>query len=179
MGPLDSIMRNSDRFVIQIMSPDCDTTALQISRNLFQYFSADTEIVRLDTGDQRNSNIISVGKGEDAFWINQKQQAIKVAASRSVSLDKYDGTRSVYQFEEGLGMIFLSPLSNGGLELIIWGLDDSGLRQAARLMPMLTGVGQAEFILVKKDCGWVGAGAVLAMGSFNTSWKVSEGSFIT
>lgn len=123
--------------------------------------------------------MICIGKGTDVGWINQGKHAIKAMETRKITLDMHDGTQKSFGFEEGIGVIFLAPCSNGGLELIIWGLDNCGLRQAARLLPMLTGVGQPEFIIVRKRCAWDGAAGVLAMGSFDKFWKVSEFSFIT
>ena len=161
------------------MSPECIAAALQTSRNLFQYFAADTEIIDPENFPHHVSTLISIGKGKSVGCINRNLQTIKVTATLGVSLDMYDGTQKVYGFEEGMGIIFLSPLSNGGLELIIWGLDDFGLRQATRLVPMLTGVGQPDFIVVRKRCAWEGAAGVLAMGSFDNFWKVTECSFLT
>lgn len=89
------------------------------------------------------------------------------------------GIKKVFPFELGMGAIFLRPLLDKRLELVIWGFDKHGLRQAARLMPMLTGVGQPEFVVVRKRCAWKGAAGVLAMGSFDNLWKVSEASFVS
>ena len=179
MGPLDSLLRSSGRFLIQVMSSECMASALQVSRNLFQYFAADTEIIGQTDVPQGQFTLISIGKGRDAGWINQKTQAIQVSKTSGVSLDKHDGTRKVYGFEDGMGVIFLCPFSDSGLELIIWGLDDCGLRHATRLLPMLTGVGQPEFIIVRKRCAWEGAAGVLAMGSFDRHWRISKSCFIT
>jgi hypothetical protein len=46
-------------------------------------------------------------------------------------------------------------------------------------LPMLTGVGQPDFIIVSKRCAWEGAAGVHAMGSFDNSWGVSETSFVS
>ena len=86
--------------------------------------------------------------------------------------------KTVFPFEVGMGAIFLRPLLGEKLELVVWGFDKQGLRQAARLMPMLTGVGQPEFIVVSKRCAREGAAGVLAMGSFDNFWKMSEASFV-
>ncbi|KAL9129258.1 MAG: hypothetical protein Q9217_002238 [Psora testacea] len=174
MGSLDAILRSSGRFVIQAMSHECAAMALQTSRNFFQYFAADTEIIGRESSPQGKFTLICIGKGREVGWINQQMRAIKVLETCGVSLERHDGTHKTYEFEEGMGAIFLSPLSNCGLELIIWGLDDCGLRQASRLLPMLTGVGQPDFIVVRKRCAWQGAAGVLAMGSFNNCWKASE-----
>lgn len=88
------------------------------------------------------------------------------------------GTKTIFPFEVGMGAIFLRPLLDERLELVIWGFDKQGLRQAARLMPILTGVGQPDFVIVSKRCAWEGAAGVLAMGSFDNFWKLSEASFV-
>ena len=87
--------------------------------------------------------------------------------------------KTMFPFEVGMGAIFLRPLLDERLELVVWGFDKQGLRQAARLMPMLTGVGQPDFVIVSKRCAWKGAAGVLAMGLFDNFWKVSRGSFFS
>jgi len=52
------------------------------------------------------------------------------------------------------------------LELDVWGSDARGLEIAARLVPMLTGVGQPDFVIADKTMLEQGAGGVLAMGFF-------------
>lgn len=81
--------------------------------------------------------------------------------------------------QRGLGAILLRPLPMERLELDIWGFDSFGLRLAARLLPMLTGVGQPEFIVVSERCAWEGTGGVLAMGSFDRHWELSEMAFVS
>ena len=81
--------------------------------------------------------------------------------------------------ETGLGAVFLRPLGNERLELVVWGADGSGLRQAARLVPTLTGVGQADFIILSKRAAWQGHAGAIAMGFFDFEWQISEGSYIS
>lgn len=76
-----------------------------------------------------------------------------------------------------MGAVLLRPLADERLELVIWGYDDDGLHRAARLLPMVTGVGQPEYVIVGPKCAWKGTGGVLAMGSFNASWNITEASF--
>ena len=92
---------------------------------------------------------------------------------------RHGGTIAIFPFEVGMGAIFLRPLPGERLELVVWGFDKQGLRQAARLVPMLTGVGQPDFVVVSRKCTSKGAAGVLAMGSFDNFWKVSEGSFFS
>ena len=179
LGPLDSILRTSGRFLIRTSSKETLDTALQVSRNLFQYFAADSEIIDLDAALAfHQANIISVALGCDlppsASWF----RSVDLLADHGLVVRKCNGQERVFQFEEGLGAIFLRPLPLGRLELVIWGYDCCGLRLAARLLPMLTGVGQPDFIIVSKRCAWEGAAGVYAMGSFDNSWGVSETSFV-
>ncbi|KAL9099419.1 MAG: hypothetical protein Q9163_005077 [Psora crenata] len=148
-GPINSILRTSGRFVIRAMSPECEATALQVSRNMFQYFAADTEIISPETIPNGNLTSIAVESGEHVGWVNQKPQTIKVIETQGVSIGRDDDTHRLYGFEEGMGIVSLSR----------------------RRMP--------DFIVVRKRCAWEGAAGVLAMGSFNKSWEASEGSFIT
>ena len=87
--------------------------------------------------------------------------------------------KRLYPFEGGIGAIYVAPLPNERLELVTWGYDEEGLRQAARFVPMLTGVGQPDFIIVRRKCAWQGAAGVLAMGFFDHNWKVTQGSYLT
>ena len=116
--------------------------------------------------------------GEGPFSPNLKSRTIKIVDG-CLLLERNDGEHKAYAFEDGLGAIFLSPLPDCRLEIVVWGLDELGLRLAARLFPMLTGVGQPDFIIVRRRCAWEGAAGVLAMGPLTNSWKASEVSFIS
>ena len=59
------------------------------------------------------------------------------------------GKKKKYRVEDGLGAIFLCPLKGGRLGLVVWGADEVGLRTASRLVPLRTGVGQPDFIVVE------------------------------
>ena len=89
------------------------------------------------------------------------------------------GEERFFEFQEGIGAIFLRPLPDERLELLLWGYDIRGLNYIARLLPMLTGVGQPDFVIASKQCAWKGAAGVHAMGFFESLWEVSESSFIT
>ena len=153
---------------------------MQVSRNLFQYFSADSLIVDGKDGVTACSgNIISISIGEEGLWSSPDDNfPIQLIKSQGLRIYRPGGYETIFEFEAGLGAIFLKPLPDERLELIIWGFDELGLRLAARLLPLLTGVGQPEFNIVSNICAWEGAGGVLAMGSFDSSWNVSETSFV-
>ena len=153
--------------------------AVQISRNLFQYFAADSEIVNLSaTPGSHSGNVISVSLGCDSPMLRSNSDPIGLNSARGLYIHRPGGVKTVLPFEIGMGAIFLKPLPGERLELVVWGFDKPGLRQAARLMPMLTGVGQPEFVVVSKRCASEGAAGVLALGSFDNFWKVSDASFV-
>ena len=179
MGPLDSILRSVGRFLIRTSAPVSDV-ALQIARNLFQYFAADSEIIDINAAvGSQSGNVISVTLGSDSPVLGSHSNPIGLDNGGRLYIRRHGGAETVFPFEVGMGAIFLRPLLDERLEVVVWGFDKQGLRQAARLMPMLTGVGQPEFIVVSKRCAWEGAAGVLALGSFDNFWRVSEASFIS
>ena len=152
--------------------------ALQVSRNLYQYFGADSHIAAGPFHEALSSgNVITLVLGTDELPTPLPSHPISICRESGIVIDKRNNKKRTYAFQDGLGIIFLRPLSTERLELVIWGFDDSGLRQAARLMPMLTGVGQPDFIVVGKRMAWEGAAGALAMGSFDSLWQISEASF--
>ena len=180
LGPLDSILRTSGRLVIRTWSAETFDMALQVSRNLFQYFAADSEIIHSGADmDRQKGNVISLALGLDLLNPPSQVDSIGITEDRRLVLRKDNGQTKAYELQDGLGAIYLRPSAGGRLELVIWGYDDWGLRLASRLVPMLTGVGQPEFIVVSNACAWKGAAGVLAMGSFDNSWNVSQASFIS
>ena len=171
-------MHTQDCFHIQRLASSGSGVALQISQNLYQYFGADTEIAEegSDTTFQAG-NLITVSIGINELPNSTGYYPIEIEPDGGVVVRRNGSTRR-YAPQDGLGTIFLRPLANERLELVIWGLDDTGLRQAARLFPMLTGVGQPEFVVVRECMGWKGAAGALAMGMFDSHWQVSEASFL-
>ena len=74
--------------------------------------------------------------------------------------------------DEPLGAIFLRPLQDeDGLELVVWGSDSGMVQQAARLIPMMTGSGQPDWVVLRRRGAWMGAGGV-EMGFFDWRWRV-------
>ena len=123
--------------------------------------------------------MISVTLGSDSPVLGSHLNPIGLDNGGRLYIRGHGGTETIFPFEVGMGAIFLRPLLDERLEVVVWGFDKQGLRQAARLMPMLTGVGQPDFIVVSKRCAWEGAAGVLALGSFDNFWRVSEASFIS
>ena len=153
--------------------------ALQISRNLFQYFGADAEIITSkDILGLGSGNTIRIELGTIISPFQLPSYPINIEGCQGLTVRNAHGYKKVFRFEAGLGAIFLEPLPSERLQMRIWGWDIRGLRQAARLLPMLTGVGQPEFVVVSQSCSWLGAGGVKAMGSFDSFWNISETSFM-
>ena len=183
-GSMDALLRTQGAFEIVGQSQDksIHDLALQISRNLFQYFSADARLY-LDgvapTASQ--SNIITLAMACDPSPTVTSTFPITVS-TKGIDLYRFIDTQELftsYKPQEGLGLIMLRPLADERLELLIWGHDEAGLRQAARLVPMLTGVGQPDFIVLGKEVAWKGIGGVLAMGFFDWHWQISGESYVT
>ncbi|OAG01799.1 uncharacterized protein CC84DRAFT_1179825 [Paraphaeosphaeria sporulosa] len=65
------------------------------------------------------------------------------------------------------------------LELVLWGSDEDALAQAARLVPMVTGVGQPDFVALGKRARWKGAEVALALGFFDHNWTVKASSVVS
>jgi len=180
LGPLDALLRSPGPFLIRQLSTKASDVALQISRNLFQYFLADTEIVsEVDAGKSARGNVISVAMGGGFPPSVHPRFPINLTENHGLEIRQSGDKMTLFGFQDGLGAIFLRPLPNERLELVVWGIDSLGLRLAARLLPMLTGVGQPEFVIVSKRCAWEGASGVLAMGSFDSFWNISESSFVS
>ena len=153
--------------------------ASQVSRNLFQYFAADSEIITA-VGDEKatTGNIITVVQGIESTLLRTTSHAIEVRPESGLCVRLATGYQKCYPFVKGLGAIYLQPLVGERLQLVIWGFDETGLRYASRLVPMLTGVGQADFIVVSRECLWKGTAGALAMGFFDHAWNVSHASYL-
>ena len=180
---MDAILRTNGSFRINVGPSSAELAAgLQISRNLFQYFSGDSDISHphrpLSTPSP--GNVISVGIGREpqtlgngiGHPISSEAEGICVKIPNTTD-------RKCYRYQPGLGAIFLRPLEDARLELVVWGLDEAGLRQAARLVPTLTGVGQPDFVILDDQCRWKGHAALLAAGFLDYAWQVSAGSYLT
>ncbi|KAJ9622279.1 hypothetical protein H2203_006497 [Taxawa tesnikishii (nom. ined.)] len=165
LGAMDSILRTQGRLRI-LTGSNSRHIALQVSRNLCQYFAADTEIVgREITLSETAGNVVQVAIGMDLPTGLFDDHPITIDSHNSLSIKRDTGGEGNTQSES--------------LELVVWGADEEGLRTAARLAPMLTGVGQPDFVVVSKGILRKGADGVLALGFFDTQWKVSKNSFFT
>ncbi|KAL5047941.1 hypothetical protein BDW71DRAFT_205894 [Aspergillus fruticulosus] len=196
VGAMDAILRTNGKFTIYTCSANTEGIALQISRNLLQYFAADSYIARhcgsLDA--DRPGNAITVSLGNELPDSISSLYPIRVAGGRIILYRCFpvpgglDGPidpassricgQHTINHEPAMGALFLRPLANEGLELVVWGTDVDGLEQAARLVPTLTGAGQPEFVVLGGSCRWKGHAGLYAAGHFDKFWQISAGSYI-
>ena len=199
-GALDAIMRTKGSFQIVMTSKDVLELAVQLSRNLFQYYGADSEIVQDREyhsmsslpfvpkwpGSPTNPECVPVAKGNVILIVHGPEVPpsqlqdfpIHIQDGQIELDDSSHGPPKRVPVQAGLGAIFLRPLREERLEVVVWGADEVGLRQAARLVPTLTGVGQPDFIILGNDACWRGIEGALAMGFFDYQWKISKGSYL-
>ena len=180
---LDAVLRTKSALSITHQSQQAAGIALQVSRNMLQYFNIDCRVIKRTSDLKRPEgagNAISVHVGSSVprswlptypIWVSQKRLTVR---------DPNGALRS-YTSEDhsGLGAIFLHPLSSERLELTIWGADDRGLAGAARLVPLFTGTGQPDFIIVTSQCRSEGLHGAVGVGYFDNNWNVSTTSFLS
>ncbi|KAJ5906275.1 uncharacterized protein N7473_003191 [Penicillium subrubescens] len=186
LGALDAILRTQGTFTIRGCSPGVDSVALQISRNLFQYFAADSQIIEScsnNTLQHQPGNVITLAVGHDLPPAPMETYPIQIDQGRLVistsgSLSALPALREEYVFgEPGLGAVFLRPCPGETLELVVWGTDLDGLRQAARLVPTITGSGQPEYVVLGDSSRWEGVAGAYAAGHLDWSWQISPSSY--
>jgi hypothetical protein len=179
LGSMTAILRTQGPFIIQ--HPGTAATsrvALQISRNMHQYFQADAAIYSpLSSSSIANTsgNIITLALN-DTTPDPSPEFPIHLGSSGCAVVD-HRGNKQEYG-SVARGAAFLRPAGGERLELVIWGADEVGLRQAARMVPMMTGVGQPDFVVFGKSAGWRGVEGVLAMGFFDAKWDVTASSVV-
>lgn len=189
LGSVDSILHTNGPFQI-VSHPSehveaVDHIALQISRNLCQYFSADTEITAnlSEAVNNRTGNVISVYLGVDIpaqpYETKAPGHGIRVHHGR-IEVKDARGSKRVYRSREnGLAAIYLRPLPEERLELVVWGVDEASLQIAARLVPMMTGVGVPDFVIVDSTMLWKGVEGALAMGFLDENGQASSNTIFT
>ncbi|KAF1990619.1 hypothetical protein K402DRAFT_347524 [Aulographum hederae CBS 113979] len=183
LGGLVAILKTQGPFRI-IFSDESDAAfrvALQVSRNLYQYFAADSNIVTTSIPQETHSgNDIFVAIGDklpeselDLFPI------MLMPGGSGLSVRDASGRIRSYSPRDGLAAVFLRPLPDERLQVVVWGSSTEDLEKAARLVPMVTGVGQPDFIILGKSSAWKGVDGALAMGFFDSRWKVTGSSFFS
>ncbi|KIV86083.1 hypothetical protein PV11_01720 [Exophiala sideris] len=179
-GALDSILRSAGPFEVVYGPDEVLPIALQTSRNFLQYFGADSKIVPRSMYEHalsNNGNVITIALDKGLSPPLIPMFPIKVEAGR-LSLATKDGETISIPRTPGMGGVWLRPLPEERLELVIWGHDESGLQQAARLIPTLAGVGQPDFVILSNEARWKGHAGAVAMGFFDYNWRISDASYL-
>jgi predicted esterase len=189
LGSIDSILRTEGAFqIVPHASKHAEAVkhaALQISRNLCQYFSADTELIDdiSEAINNRTGNVISVHLGVDVP--NQLHDTTSTHHAITVHQDRIEvrsaqGSKRTYRpRKDGLAAIYLRSLPDERLELVVWGVDAASLQVAARLVPMMTGVGVPDFVIADSRMLWKGIEGTLAMGFLDEKWLVSSNAILS
>lgn len=180
-GSMDAVLRTDGPFqIISHTTEGVEQVALQVSRNLLQYFGADSMLGNKDdyaSAVKAGGNVISICSPEspppallEDFPVSIERGVVRVRVNGQ------GGSKQVVR--NASGAIFLRPLEDERLELVLWGADEHGLRRAARLVPTLTGGGQPDFVIFEYD-GFTGTHEkVAAMGFFDFAWNVSAASYV-
>ena len=123
-----------------------------------------------------SSNIITVAIGSQ-ISPSSRELPIKVS-DQGISLTKANGRSKLIPKDDNPSAIYLRPLAEDRLELVIWGAQKDSAAAAARLIPILPGVGQPDFVILSESCRWKGVAGVHALGFFDSQWRISETSYI-
>jgi hypothetical protein len=149
-----------------------------VSRNLQQYFRADSTITSDDAKTESaniTGNVIHLVVG-NTLSSTISDFPVQVTPS-GITVRDYRGQDQFYA--EARGAAWLQPLAGERLKLVLWGADDEGLGQATRLVPMLTGVGQPDFVVLSEEAKWKGLEGTLALGFFGSQWQVTASSLVS
>ncbi|KAF1935470.1 hypothetical protein EJ02DRAFT_127236 [Clathrospora elynae] len=180
LGSMTAILRSQGPFIIRHGgSANTSQIALQVSRNLHQYFGADAIIASASHSISKNTtgNVITLAIGSSLEDVQPNPNFPIRVSEFGVTVLDHRGQEQAYG-AEARGAAFLRPLESERLELVLWGADDEGLRQAARTVPMLTGVGQPDFVVLGESTKWRGIEGALAMGFFDSGWEVTASSVV-
>ncbi|KAF9639753.1 hypothetical protein BFW01_g11559 [Lasiodiplodia theobromae] len=175
LGAMDAILRSNGTFNIASHGPGTGELALQISRNLYTYFSADSII----NGTAGPGNSITVAVGTELPDSQNGNFPIQVTASGALLVRAPSGEEYLFGEDEDVAAIYLRPGTTGpeSLELVVWGGTAQTAAIAARLVPTLTGVSQPDFVVLDKSSRWKGAEGAVAMGFFDEQWNIASTSF--
>lgn len=181
LGGADAVLRSKGNFRIVFHGLETFPIALQVSRNLYQYYSADSELV---DGQQHSpkeeflGNIITIATGSNLppsqlrdfpIQITNDSQVL-VRASGHVSMLKRSNHNDV-------SAVFLRPTQNEALEQVVWGSTLEDLAWAARLTPFMTGIGQPDFVILSRESRWKGVEGT-SLGFFDAGWEISKSSVL-
>lgn len=183
LGSNTAILRTQGAFIIRHQGLNTTShIALQVSRNLHQYFQADTEVIPSISQNGTGigtGNVITIALSNHLPSSLHPDFPIQPNSSGVVVRDSRGRQRQYSSDDTSLGATFLQPLEEERLELVLWGSDAEGLAQAARLVPMLTGVGQPDFVVLGESAKWKGVDGALAMGFFDHKWEITPSSVVS
>lgn len=179
MGSMNAILRTRGPLIIRHTGcANISRLALQVSRNLYQYFKANALIVSsasYQLSSNRSGNFITLGIGSS---IDNPQHDFPIRVDSSgISVRNHKG-HDIHYGDEARGAAFLRPLDEERLDLVLWGADYEGLQQAARMSPSLTGVGQPDFVVFGKSAKWRGIEGAIALGFFDSNWNITASSVV-
>ncbi|BFZ61115.1 hypothetical protein YB2330_002173 [Saitoella coloradoensis] len=169
-GHIGDVIYTSDTLTVVI--PACGQVYLDIAsdiaRGFYNYFGMDVRVAYEDQVDSEEccGNIIALGNADrnsvvaEAF--GRQAPAIRFLKNGYVVGD-------AQYSRPGTGVIFVHPYQ-GRLMLNVAGLDEAGLRRAARLIPYRTGSGQPDFAIVGE-----GTENIKGLGFFDEEWKLGRG----
>ena len=183
LGALDAFLNTRAHFTI-VLPPLYRRNsyhlklAVELANNLYQYFAAESAIIE----DYRPSTTLDGNAvfldNYDATSLGQLTANFPIRITdESISLRDTRGRGTTFRKGPGVGSIFIHPLGEDRLALVILGSDEDGLRTAARLVPLRTGVGQPDFVILGREAAWKGTQGVLAMGQFDSDWQISTAFF--
>jgi len=174
-GGLNAILRSTGPYLIRCTSDDLLPLAIQTSRNLNTYFGAESEILTMsDLNDPAYSS-------ED--WPLTFLVTLAIGGALpphpthpfrfTTTLERQSGKgwQPMVQANEPHAAIYLRPNAVHDLELVIWGSNLAMAEMAARLMPMVSGTGQPDWIVCRKEIAWKGLDGC-EVGWFDAWWKI-------
>jgi len=76
--------------------------------------------------------------------------------------------------ESGFGVMSLGKYGSQTLALTIEGTDIQGFKNAAKLIPLSSGVRVPDYAVVGPEMGWAGGGAFYEFGYWDNNWKAND-----
>lgn len=121
LGHLDAILRTEGPFHIVRHSSETARVALQVSRNLCQYFRADAVVVdEYEDALQASGDVISLIVGPAVPGDRLHEHPIEITDGEvTIHLDAPYAQFYEEVDEHGLRVTFIRPLQNGRLELVV------------------------------------------------------------
>jgi hypothetical protein len=185
LGPLSAIMDTTGPLTIVIGTQSTgsrqyiERIASNIAQDLFIYFGAEVDI-RFDYEIKHSAlegNVICLGMEDENSYVQEVIKSSHLATPFPIQAKEgtitINDSSNMYTYQgDGFGGIYLHPLEQSRLLLIICGTDNKGLERAAKLFPYRTGVGQPDWAVVGPKTGFQGMQGVEAMGYYSNLWGI-------